>query len=199
LTTRKRNGDVKLRASHAKKEPSGKTSKKKPPRPKPKPKRRPALPPIASHDPPPRSAPHSALREAPPPPSLRRPRLDPIPAVSVASDSARRLAIEIAAAALEKKAVGLEILDVAGRVDYADFLVLMSGRSDRQVAALADGIEETLRAHGRRPQSVEGRSSARWILMDFSDVVVHVFLEEARSQYDIESLWEDAHRLPAPA
>ncbi len=130
---------------------------------------------------------------------MRRPRLDPIPAVSVASDSARRLAIEIATAALEKKAVGLEILDVAGRVDYADFLVLMSGRSDRQVAALADGIEETLRAHGRRPQSVEGRSSARWILMDFSDVVVHVFLEEARSQYDIESLWEDAHRLPAPA
>jgi len=117
---------------------------------------------------------------------------------SLASDEARRLAIAIAAAALEKKAVGLEILDVAGKVDYADFLVLMSGRSDRQVGALADGIQEALGKLGRRPLSIEGMPVARWVLMDFGDVVVHVFQEEARTMYDLEGLWVDAGRLPVP-
>lgn len=123
-------------------------------------------------------------------------KLENVPTESVASDSARKLAIDIAAAALEKKAVGLEILDVAGRTDYADFLVLMSGRSDRQVAALADGIEEALRNSGRRAVNVEGRQAARWILLDFGDVIVHVFQEEIRSMYDLEGLWQDARRLP---
>jgi ribosome-associated protein len=74
--------------------------------------------------------------------------------------------------------------------------VLMSGRSDRQVVALADGIEEALRLHGRRPTNVEGKSAGLWVLMDFGDVIVHVFQEEVRSMYDIEGLWEDARRLP---
>jgi ribosome-associated protein len=119
---------------------------------------------------------------------------------SVASAQARALAIEIAVAALEKKALGLEILDVAGKVDYTDFLVLMTGRSDRHVAALAQGIEEAIRAKkNKRPVAVEGMPQARWVLMDFGDVVVHVFQEEVRSLYDLEGLWMDAHRLPVPA
>ena len=117
---------------------------------------------------------------------------------SLASEGARELAIAIAVAALEKKAVGLEILDVAGRVDYADFLVLMTGRSDRQVLALSQGIEEALRAHKKRPLSVEGLPHASWVLMDFGDVVVHVFQDDARSLYDIEGLWMDARRIPVP-
>jgi ribosome-associated protein len=120
------------------------------------------------------------------------------PSTSLASDEARETAIAIAAAALDKKALGVEILDVAGKVDYADFLVLMTGRSDRQVGALADGIEEALRKKNRRPISVEGRQKASWILMDFGDVVVHVFQDDARSLYDIEGLWLDARRLPVP-
>jgi ribosome-associated protein len=115
---------------------------------------------------------------------------------SKASDAARKLAIDIATAALEKKAVGLEVLDVSGRADYADFLVLMSGRSDRQVAALADGIDEALRPSGRRPLNVEGKNAGRWVLMDYGDVIVHVFLEDVRSEYDLEGLWDDARRLP---
>jgi ribosome-associated protein len=116
----------------------------------------------------------------------------------VASDSARELAIVIAVAALEKKAVGLEILDVAGKVDYADFLVIMTGRSDRQVAALSQGIEEALRQKNVRPLAIEGLPHANWVLMDFGDVVVHVFQDEARSLYDIEGLWMDARRIPVP-
>jgi ribosome-associated protein len=115
---------------------------------------------------------------------------------SVASDAARELAVAIATAALDKKAVGLEVLDVAGKVDYADFLVLMTGRSDRQVQALAQGIEAALRDQGKRPLSVEGLPHASWVLMDFGDVVVHVFQEDARSSYDLDGLWMDARRIP---
>jgi len=119
-------------------------------------------------------------------------------AVSLASDDSRALAIAIAVAALDKKAVGLEILDVAGKIDYADFLVLMTGRSDRQVTALSQGIEEALRKKGWHPLSIEGLPHATWVLMDFGDVVVHVFQDEARGLYDLEGLWMDARRLPVP-
>ncbi len=101
-------------------------------------------------------------------------------------------------AALDKKAVGLEILDVAGKVDYADFLVIMTGRSDRHAQALAQSIEEALRKQGVRPVAVEGLPTGTWVLMDFGDVVVHVFQDEARRLYDIEGLWLDARRLPVP-
>jgi ribosome-associated protein len=120
------------------------------------------------------------------------------PATSVASDLARDVATAIAVAALDKKAVGLEIVDVSGKVDYADFLVIMTGRSDRQVQALAYGIEDALREKNIRPLAVEGLPHAAWVLMDFGDVVVHVFQEETRSLYDIDGLWLDARRLPVP-
>ena len=87
---------------------------------------------------------------------------------------------------------------MAGRVDYADFLVLMSGRSDRHVAALSQAIEDALRKKGRRALSVEGLPNASWVLMDFGDVVVHVFQDDARSTYDLDGLWMDARRIPVP-
>ncbi len=118
---------------------------------------------------------------------------------SVASDAARETATAIAVAALDKKAVGVEVLDVAGKVDYADFLVIMTGRSDRHAQALAQGIEEALRRKGVRPVAVEGLLLATWVLMDFGDVVVHVFQHDARQLYDIDGLWLDARRLPVPA
>ncbi len=122
----------------------------------------------------------------------------PQPSVSTASDESRALAIAIATAAIDKKASGLEVIDVAGRVDYADFLVLMSGRSDRHVAALSAAIEEALRKRGKRALAVEGLPHANWVLMDFGDVVVHVFQDDARSAYDIDTLWMDARRIPVP-
>ncbi|HVH40900.1 MAG TPA: ribosome silencing factor [Labilithrix sp.] len=122
-----------------------------------------------------------------------------IPAgVSSASDEAREIAVLIAVAAIEKKASGLEVIDVAGRVDYADFLVLMSGRSDRHVTALSAAIEEALRKKNKRALAVEGLPHASWVLMDFGDVVVHVFQDDARAAYDIDGLWMDARRVPVP-
>jgi ribosome-associated protein len=118
---------------------------------------------------------------------------------SIASEQARQTAGAIAAAAIEKKAVAVEILDVAGKVDYADFIVIMTGRSDRHAQALAQGIEDALRQKGVRPVAVEGLPNGTWVLMDFGDVVVHVFQDEARQLYDIEGLWLDARRLPVAA
>lgn len=148
--------------------------------------------------------PVGALASAPGGPRVKKAKPAPrgaasaTPSSSVASDRARDQAIAIAIAAIEKKAVGIEILDVAGKVDYADFLVIMTGRSDRQVQALAQGIEDALKKKGTRPLAIEGLPHASWVLMDFGDVVVHVFQDDARSLYDIEGLWMDARRIPVP-
>ena len=117
---------------------------------------------------------------------------------SMATESSRETAAAIAVAALDKKAVGVEILDVAGKVDYADFLVIMTGRSDRHAQALAQGIEESLKKKGVRPVAIEGLPHGLWVLMDYGDVVVHVFQDEARQLYDLDGLWLDARRLPVP-
>jgi ribosome-associated protein len=114
------------------------------------------------------------------------------------ADESRDLALVVATAALEKKALAVEILDVVGKVDYADFLVLMTGRSNRQVDALAQAIEEACAKKKKRALSVEGLPAAAWVLIDFGDVVVHIFQEDARGMYDIEGLWLDAARLPVP-
>jgi ribosome-associated protein len=107
--------------------------------------------------------------------------------------------VAIAAAGLEKKAIGVEVLDVTGRVDYADYLVIMTGTSDRHVHSIAMGIEESLKRLKVSPLSVEGLQTASWVLMDFDDVVVHVFQEETRRLYDIEGLWMDASRVTVDA
>ena len=90
------------------------------------------------------------------------------------------------------------LFDVSGKVDYADYLVLMTGQSDRHVAAIAQSVDELVSRHGHDAISVEGLPAANWVLIDFVDVVVHVFLEEARSLYDLDGLWMDARRVPVP-
>lgn len=112
-----------------------------------------------------------------------------------ASAAAQLVAIAIARAALDKKATGVEIIDVYGRVDYADFIVLMTGRGDRHVHAIAHGIEDELRRQKIRALSVDGLNASTWVLLDFGDVVVHVFTEETRRTYDIEGMWADAGHM----
>lgn len=111
----------------------------------------------------------------------------------------RQIATWIAAAGLDKKAERIEIIDIGDKVDYADFLVLMSGRSDRQVQGIAGGIEESLRERGERVHGTEGMSQGHWVLLDYSDVIVHVFLEEVRKNYDLEGMWMEAKRVPFDA
>ncbi|MCS6900204.1 MAG: ribosome silencing factor [Myxococcales bacterium] len=116
-----------------------------------------------------------------------------------ASPQAREVALLAAQAGLDKKALDVEILDVCSHIDYADLLVLMTGTSDRHVASLVQGVEEELRQKKKlKALSVEGLPVANWVLVDFGDVVVHVFREAAREGYDISRLWRDASRIPIP-
>jgi ribosome-associated protein len=115
------------------------------------------------------------------------------------SDESKRVALACAEAGLDKKAVNVVILDVRGKVDYADYLVVMSGRSERQVQALARGISEDVQEKTKtKCLSVEALPGSSWVLMDFGDVVVHVFYDDVRGYYDLESLWMDARRIPVP-
>ncbi|MCA1657263.1 MAG: ribosome silencing factor [Actinobacteria bacterium] len=100
------------------------------------------------------------------------------------------LAQTIAALAADKKAADLVELDVRGVVGYTDFFLVCSGNTARQVKAIHDGIHQTLKDdHGLLPRRVEGLAEARWILMDYLDVVVHIFTPEARGFYRLEQLW----------
>lgn len=111
-------------------------------------------------------------------------------------EQAKETALRIAAAALDKKAMQVEILDVRGKVDYTDYVVIMSGRSDRQVNAIAQGVRETMKHdHGETCHGLEGLPQGHWVLMDFGDVVVHVFHQDTRGYYDLEALWIDAARV----
>jgi ribosome-associated protein len=110
--------------------------------------------------------------------------------------SARELALAIAESGLDHKAANVEVIDVQGKVDYADFVVVMSGRSDRQVAALAKDVEKDVESRGvGRCLATEGLPQGNWVLMDFGDVVVHIFHQDTRGYYDLESLWIDAARV----
>lgn len=113
-----------------------------------------------------------------------------------APKAGRELALKIAEAALDKKASRIEIIDVRGKVDYTDYVIVMSGRSDRQVAAIARGIEEDLKLkHATACSGIEGLPQGNWVLLDFGDVVVHIFHQDTRGYYDLEALWLDADRV----
>ncbi len=98
-------------------------------------------------------------------------------------------------AGLDKKALDLEILDLSGLTIFADYFVICSGTSTRQVKAIAEEIEESLSRRRVEPDHIEGAAEGKWILLDYGDTVVHVFLEETRAYYNLERLWGDAPRL----
>jgi ribosome-associated protein len=111
------------------------------------------------------------------------------------SADAKRIALAAAQAALDKKALEVEIIDVTGKVDYADYLVLMTGQSDRHVASIAESVDDALGKLGWNAISMEGMPRGHWVLIDFVDVVVHVFQESSRALYDLDGLWMDARRV----
>lgn len=124
---------------------------------------------------------------------------EPLPPPQVAAGDTEGLARAAALAGLDKKAEDVVILDVRELTSYADFLVLMTAGSDRQVKAVADAVDDALKEQGRRPIGVEGLGSGNWILIDSGDVVVHVFHADARSFYDLDGLWSDARRIRVEA
>ena len=102
-------------------------------------------------------------------------------------------------AALDKKAEQLHVLDLRKGGAFTDFFIIATGSNIRQVQAIADGIEETLKKAGQRPALVEGYSRAEWILLDYFDFIVHVFTPKTRDFYALERLWGDAERVEISA
>ncbi len=101
-----------------------------------------------------------------------------------------------AQAASDRKAEDVVALDVRELTSFADTFVVATGRSDRQVRAIADAIVEALAARGAKAMGVEGHQEGRWVLLDYGDLVAHVFQRDVRDHYDLDRLWSDAEPLP---
>ena len=100
-------------------------------------------------------------------------------------------------AVLNRKAIQVVILDVRKLTSVADAFIICSGRSNRQVTAIADSVQRDLKKKGKKPINVEGKKEGHWVLMDYGDVIIHIFYESLRKFYDLEGLWIDARRLSA--
>ena len=109
--------------------------------------------------------------------------------------SGHELAQTIAQAGLDTKAEDLTILDVRGLTSFTEYFVIMNGKSTRHVQALAETIEGQLRSKRVKASHAEGLQEGMWVLLDFDDVVVHIFYHEQRKFYDLEGLWRDAKEI----
>ncbi len=98
-------------------------------------------------------------------------------------------------AAEDKQAKDIKVLDLRDISSFADFFVICSGGNIRQIQAISDEIEITMKKRGDYPISIEGYNNAEWVLLDFGDMIVHVFTEKARAYYDLERLWRDAREV----
>ncbi len=105
--------------------------------------------------------------------------------------TAKALVHQIAGLVLDKKGLEVLILDVRGKTSYADYFVIASGDSERQVSAMAEHVESKLQDDGIRPLGTEGYDTGHWVLLDYGEVVAHLFYTEVRAFYDLEGLWTD--------
>lgn len=115
-----------------------------------------------------------------------------------ATERAVDLAIAAARAASSRKAAEIIALDVSEQLVLTDVFLIASGNNERQVSAIVDAVEEALHAEGVKPIRREGRSEARWVLLDFGDIVVHVQHSEDRVYYALERLWKDCPVVELP-
>jgi ribosome-associated protein len=111
------------------------------------------------------------------------------------AEESREAAVAAARSASAKQAESVAILDVHGLLVITDFFVIASGETERQVKTIVEEVEKALRDLGRKPVRREGETEGRWVLLDYVDVVVHVFADEEREYYDLERLWRDAPRV----
>ena len=108
---------------------------------------------------------------------------------------AKELALKVANLLNEKKALDITVIDISPKASFADYFVLASGGSDRQMSSLVENVEDLLEPEGIFPRSVEGQRSSGWILMDYGDVVVNVMTVEMREKYNLEKIWGDCESL----
>jgi len=145
--------------------------------------------------------PRNAAVKGAPPATTGKPRSVKIqesqpPDATPASTEGLDGAMRALALALDKKALEPVLLDVRGLCSFCNYQLVVSGRSDRQVDAISDGIVVGLKLEDVRPLGAEAARTGQWSLLDYGDFVVHVFLHSAREHYDLEGLWNDAPRIP---
>lgn len=172
-------GPVKKRAASGSKKPSGKSFKKGGKKPfSKKVKAKGSARPKVKKDKPKRSFPLAKIVE---------------------NEAARLLADDIARVVVDKKGLDVVIVDVRGRASYTDYLVVGTGESDRQLSAIADAIHQALKPAGKAALSTEGEAGGNWVLLDYGDVVTHLFSADVRGFYDLEGMWADAPKLKVTA
>jgi len=131
------------------------------------------------------------------PTTAGRPHLKPSPQAQETTELDQRIVTALSAAA-EKKAIDLVVMDLREIASFTDYFVMASGTNERQVQAISDEIQDTLKKAGTPAARVEGYKTAEWILLDYGDFVVHVFDEKARKFYDLERLWRESKRVALP-
>ena len=103
----------------------------------------------------------------------------------------KELSLKVAKLLDDRKAIDVTVIDISPKASFADYYVMASAGSDRQMGALVDNVEDMLEPAGIFPKSVEGKKSSGWILMDYGDVVINVMTAEIREKYNIERIWGD--------
>ncbi len=122
---------------------------------------------------------------------------EPTTVIEVEEESLAKAFLSVQSAA-NKKAENIKILDLRDLSSFTEYFMICSGTSDRQVQAIADSVVIDLKQNGFAPISVEGYREGRWIIVDYGDAVVHVFLDALRDFYNLEQLWANAKRVPIP-
>jgi ribosome-associated protein len=122
-------------------------------------------------------------------------RREHVTAPKTAANESRERAVAAARAAASKLGADIVILDVRKLIVITDYFVIATGGTERQVRTIVEAVEKALKDAGERPVRREGQSEGRWVLLDYVDVVVHVFAQEERGYYDLERLWRDAPTL----
>ncbi|MFN0063618.1 MAG: ribosome silencing factor [Myxococcaceae bacterium] len=141
----------------------------------------------------PKPTPKKAARKPSRQPKARAARPQPTKPTQRPEDvKSRKLAEQAGALALEKKATDVVLLDVRGLTSYADYVVIASTESERQANAIGESILSTLKAEGHRLVGSEGSEAGNWVLLDYGDVVIHLFQADSRAFYDLDGLWPDA-------
>ena len=107
----------------------------------------------------------------------------------------KELSLKVAKLLDDRKAIDVTVIDISPKASFADYFVMASAGSDRQIGALVYNVEDMLEPAGIFPKSVEGKKSSGWILMDYGDVVINVMTAEMREKYNIERIWGDCENL----
>ncbi|WP_426749224.1 ribosome silencing factor [Myxococcus sp. Y35] len=138
----------------------------------------------------------AAAKKAPAKKKAKLPVAPPQKTGPAENPAAKALAHRIGNLLVDKKAQDVVILDVRGMTSYADYFVIASGESDRQVSAMAENVQVQLKTGDEplRPIGTEGLETGQWVLLDYGEVVAHLFLTDLRAHYDLEGLWADASR-----